>query len=663
MKHIKLAFKYPKNISILSTIFLLAIGLRFYHFGRELGGHDENAMLLYFGYAPIKTIVTNYWDANNHIFHTILVRLMGTWFGEENAIAIRFPSLIFGVASLYIIYRLAFDLFNSILAARIALLIAALNPIHIHYSQTARGYGLIIFFSTALIFLSLKALRSEVSKTRGILMTLCGFLSVWTLPTNLYFLFGLATWVLLVFFLPDHQKRFFKDNEQRKQKGFFFLKIVFGIAFLCLVAYAPVLNQLIETLKNHQTMTIETQWQGLDALIPGILEKVFPNVLLIFLPLLILGMFYKNSFGYSYRSLVLMVFFMPLAFIFINDMRGYPRNYLYNLPLLIVFMAAGIVQASVFFGRWLKNKDALKWIALGLCGVYCILSVRVLFHQYYPSLAISGGKEIQKNIYKHIRSHDLIAVQSSQNFIYTRKQYKENLTSIYNDNRIGGLYLVSPKNYDVLKYAPIRGMEIFQLIKRFWSQTNFQNFKLNEENKMTLMTNPISASLIPENFLGITDWKIWKGKGNISKLNKSNAKEKFLLQLETPLENEMIAVGNIPNKIKVSKPQIMVLVWAVNMNYKEVINQPTLIAEQVTPIGPQLIQLKMGRINAGMNIYFETRDSPEVSAKWFLRNSIGVIPPGNYSFSIGLKCNKGQTITYDGFRVFLIELEDEKNNG
>ena len=125
----------------------------------------------------------------------------------------------------------------------------------------------------------------------------------------------------------------------------------------------------------------------------------------------------------------------------------------------------------------------------------------------------------------------------------------------------------------------------------------------------------------------------------------------------------MIAVGNIPNTFKVSKPQIVVLVWAVNMNYKEVIHQPTLIAEQATPLGPQLIQLKMGRINAGMNIYLETQDSSEISAKWFLRNSIGVIPPGNYSFSIGLKCNKGQTITYDGFRVFLIELEDTQNNG
>ena len=116
----------------------------------------------------------------------------------------------------------------------------------------------------------------------------------------------------------------------------------------------------------------------------------------------------------------------------------------------------------------------------------------------------------------------------------------------------------------------------------------------------------------------------------------------------------MIAVGDIPNKFKVSKPQIVVLVWTVNMNYKEVINQPTLIAKQVTPIGPKLIQLKMGRINAGMNVYLETQDDSGMSSNWFLRNSIGVIPPGDYSFSIGLKCNKGQTVTYNGFRVFLI---------
>ena len=282
------------SLILLATIFLLAIVLRSYQLDRVLGGDDENAMLLYFGYAPLQAIVTNYWDVNNHIFHTILVKLMGTWFGEENSTAIRLPSLLFGLASLWMIYRIALDLFNSNLIARMALLIAAVNPVHIHYSQTARGYALIIFFSAAMILLSLKVLSSEISRINGLLITVCGFLSVYTVPTNLYFLFGLAMWILVVLFLPDSQKKFFKNKEARRQKGFFFLKTALAIAFFCLVAYAPLLGQMIETIKNHQTLTVETQWHELSALIPGILEQVFPDRLLMFIPFLILGLYLKE---------------------------------------------------------------------------------------------------------------------------------------------------------------------------------------------------------------------------------------------------------------------------------------------------------------------------------------------------------------------------------
>ena len=134
------------SLFLLATIFILATALRFFHLDRELGGNDENAMLLYFGYSPLKIIATTYWDVNNHIFHSLLVRLMGFWFGEDNSIAIRLPTLLFGLAGLWMVYRIALELFNSQLIARMALLIATVNPAHIHYSQTARGYSLIIFF-------------------------------------------------------------------------------------------------------------------------------------------------------------------------------------------------------------------------------------------------------------------------------------------------------------------------------------------------------------------------------------------------------------------------------------------------------------------------------------------------------------------------------------
>ena len=106
-----------------------------------------------------------------------------------------------------------------------------------------------------------------------------------------------------------------------------------------------------------------------------------------------------------------------------------------------------------------------------------------------------------------------------------------------------------------------------------------------------------------------------------------------------------------------------VLIWTVKMKYMgysldDLLNQPALVVELALPKGRQYMQVDMGRINSGMNVYLG--DSFLTSSNWFLRSSIGIVPPGNYSFSIWLKCNKGQTLIYDEFRLFIIELADKK---
>jgi len=214
------------------------------------------------------------------------------------------------------------------------------------------------------------------------------------------------------------------------------------------------------------------------------------------------------------------------------------------------------------------------------------------------------------------------------------------------------------KNYDLFKYAPKQGKEVFQIIQRFWDQITFKTFRLNEENTMTLMTNPVSTSLIPDNFEQSTQWKILSGKGTISKFKSENTYDQVALKLKTSAENEMLVMGTIPNIVKVSKPSIAVLVWTVKMKYNELINQPALIVKLALPKGPQYMQVDMGRINPGMNIFLG--DNFLTSSNWFLRSSIGIVPPGNHSFSIWLKSNKNQTIVYDEFRVFLVELADKK---
>ena len=558
-----------KSLIILATIFFLAAALRFYYMGRVLGGNDENAMLLYFGYSPVKSIVTNYWDVNNHIFHTLLVRIMGVWFGEENSIAIRLPTLLFGFAGLWMVYQIALELFNSTLIARMALLIATVNPAHVNYSQTARGYSLIIFFSAAIILFSLRVLHSEVSLARGLLLTICGVLSIYTIPTNIYFMFGLGTWVLAILLIPDPKKRFFKNKEERRVKGLFFLKVTVAIVVLTFIAYAPLAGQLIDTIRNHQILNVETHWNSVFVLVPAVLDKVFPDTLILFLPLLIISFFYKNSKNHLHQSLPLVVFFIPFVITLFNGVGGYPRNYLYNFPLLVVFMATGMEKMGDLCGQLLKKTKASQWIAIGLCLVYCIFSIIVLFKEYYPSLKTITGKVYSENILKNSQPHDLIAVQSPKNYIYARKRIKENLINILNDNHLSGFQLITPLNYDLFEYDPPPRKNIFSIIQRFWSSTNFKTFTLNKENKITRMTNSTYKSVISGKTEELIQWKIFRGKGDLSKIKMTGTQDQMALKLETSSDKIMIAKGSVPGVVSVIKPSIAILVWTVKLNYND----------------------------------------------------------------------------------------------
>ena len=651
------------TLVLLATLFALAVVLRIFHLDRSLGGDDENAMLLYFGYSPLKVIISNYWETNNHIFHTVLVRLMGFWFGEENSIAIRFPTLLFGLASLWIIYSLALELFNSKLIAITALLIATINPIHIHYSQTARGYGLIIFFSSAMALLAIKIFRSEKFLLSGILITICGFLSVYTIPTNIYFLIGLGGWVFSVFIIPDPNKLFFKNKNDRKKKCLVFIKITIAIAILCFIAYGHLLNQILETIKKTTFLNpirAESDWNSVTVLIPEILARIFPDKLLFFLPLIVISYFYKNSLNHSHKSLPIFIIFLPFLILLISGVGGYPRNYLYNFPILIILMAAGMATLGNLCGQLFKNTEIARWVTLGVCLFYCLFSINTLFHKYYPSLEISKGKEYKKNILLNTQPNDLIAVQSTQNYLYARKAHLEKLINILNDNRLSAFNLITPMKYDLFDYAPVKNKKIFSIIKQLWSSIDFKNIKLDKNNKMTVMTNTNSQSLLKEQFEEITQWKVFRGEGTVSKLKMATTHDQVALKLETSPENEMIVIGSVPGQFSVLKPSIVVLVWTVAMNYNEMIMQPLIAVNVATPNGAKTVQLNMGRINEGMNNYVSYGAGLFSSSDWFLRSTIGVIPPGNYDFSIFLKANKGQTIVYDEFRLFIIELADNK---
>jgi len=172
------------------------------------------------------------------------------------------------------------------------------------------------------------------------------------------------------------------------------------------------------------------------------------------------------------------------------------------------------------------------------------------------------------------------------------------------------------------------------------------------------MTNPSYKTLMTNNMDESIQWKIFRGDGNLSEIKTSGIQDQIALKLESSPENEMLVIGSVPRSVSILKPSMVILVWTTKMKPNELVTEPNIAVDVDSPDGTKTIQINMGRINEGMNIYLSNSDSLLSKTNWFLRSSIGVIPPGNYSFSIWLLCNKNQTLIYDEFRLFIIELSD-----
>src|SRR3990170_5707323 len=90
-----------------------------------------------------------------HIFMRGWILLFGT-----SEIAVRLPSVIFGLATVYVTYLIAKKLFENKTALISATLIAT-SPLHIYYSQEARMYMLAVFFATLSVYFFVSLLKKE----------------------------------------------------------------------------------------------------------------------------------------------------------------------------------------------------------------------------------------------------------------------------------------------------------------------------------------------------------------------------------------------------------------------------------------------------------------------------------------------------------------------
>jgi mannosyltransferase len=138
---------------ILGLISLVAIALRIPSLDSCLW-LDEVLTMVHFARPPLATIFTSFPDQNQHMFFSLLAHLSIKAFGEH-AWALRVPSVAFGVASLWSLFLVG----RGIVGRTEALLACALMAVsyhHIWFSQNARGYIGLLFFTNLATWLWLR---------------------------------------------------------------------------------------------------------------------------------------------------------------------------------------------------------------------------------------------------------------------------------------------------------------------------------------------------------------------------------------------------------------------------------------------------------------------------------------------------------------------------
>lgn len=226
-----------KKTKPLYLILLLALFLRLINLNQSLW-LDEGIQWWASTSFSLPHLVTEYikGDFNPPLFHTILhfwIKLFG-----DSEISLRLPSVMFGVATVYFVYKITellklknkFSILNSQFSIpEISSLLIATGPLLIYYSQEARMYSLAAFTTVAAFYFLLKY-KAKKNKLFAIYYVL---LSISMLYSHY------LTWLLIPLFL-------------------FIQPLLTGIALLALLPWLPILWQ--QTNQGLATVAVNPVW-------------------------------------------------------------------------------------------------------------------------------------------------------------------------------------------------------------------------------------------------------------------------------------------------------------------------------------------------------------------------------------------------------------------
>jgi len=349
-------FLSPSESLCLSGLTLFAALLRFPFLFQPMRG-DETYTFLTYASHPFYVGLSFYNDTNNHLFHTLLMRLCYLLLGNHPW-ALRLPVFVAGVLLVPATYFAGRSLYGTATALGIetaygretgllaAALVAASSPL-IEYSANARGYSLFCLEFMLLIPIAAYAFRKDNFFAWTLVAGLAA-LGFYTMPIMLYPFGGVVLWLLLLIFFRDADSPLPPVHALRRLATV----VAFG-ALATLELYSPVLavsgpqallgKKLAQprpflTFLHDVPFPLASTWRQWNRDLP--LAIVFVLAAGFFLALL-----FHRRLGRQRVPIALAMLLWIVPLVLAQRIVPFDRVWLFALPLYLIVASAGCCLA------------------------------------------------------------------------------------------------------------------------------------------------------------------------------------------------------------------------------------------------------------------------------------------------------------------------------
>ncbi len=336
--------RFDPAVWALALLVLVGLALRLIGLNSDLW-YDEIYALVVSSRPPLREILTTYYGDIQHPLYSALVHVALVCLGES-AWTVRLPAVIFGVASIPLLFLLG----RAMATVREGLLAAAflaLSYHHVWFSQNARGYTALLFWTLLCTLLLYHGI--EIRRWRPFLVySVAASLGAYTHPTFVFVVVGHAA-VILVLAAQSLQG----SRDDWRWLALPITAIVLS-GLLTAALYAPIVGQVAhyyQTTSGKMKAVSTPGWAVLETLRGlqlGLGSQLVLGAGAVFVGCGLWGFWRENRL--AFLLLVLPAVMMGLGVVV---MRGsmYPRYLFLLLGFGILIVVRGAVVVGGVLGR------------------------------------------------------------------------------------------------------------------------------------------------------------------------------------------------------------------------------------------------------------------------------------------------------------------------